>query len=303
MQSMHSSTSVLNSKTAMKKILFVIFAGMLTASCMNNWKAEAVDNDINTAENVGEPTTTIQKLRTTYASFINNSSYTQVMTDEVVEGVVTANDLSGNIYQFIYIQPIAADGTLDTSEGGIGVGIKGVGCLYTLFPVGQIIRINLKGLYVGGYGQAPRIGMPYINTNGAMRLGPMTFDMMKSHVEKIGKPHPELVQAREVTAADLTSANITKLTPMLVVMKNAEIKDVGWPYAHWEVGGDTYSEYHDIVINGTNVKQLLYTSTSATFAGDTIQPGKKTIYGLLNRYSTSYQLSLRSIDDIIELDK
>ena len=271
------------------------------AACMNDWDTEAVDNDLYSTQDFGEPTITIKQLRSNYASAISNSSYTQVTTDEVVEGVVTANDISGNIYQFIYIQPIAADGTLDTSEGGIGVGIKGIGCLYTLYPVGQRIRINLNGLYVGGYGQAPRIGMPYINTNGAMRLGPMTLDMMKNHVQKVGKPRPELVQAREVTAADLTSANITKLTPMLVVMKNAEIKDAGWPYAHWEVGGDTYSEYHDISIGGTTVKQLLYTSTSATFAGDTIQAGKKTIYGLLNRYSSSYQLSLRSLEDIIEL--
>jgi len=285
----------------MKKFLVMICAGLLMAACMNDWDTEAVDNDLYSTQDFGEPTITIKQLRSNYASAISNSSYTQVTTDEVVEGVVTANDISGNIYQFIYIQPIAADGTLDTSEGGIGVGIKGIGCLYTLYPVGQRIRINLNGLYVGGYGQAPRIGMPYINTNGAMRLGPMTLDMMKNHVQKVGKPRPELVQAREVTAADLTSANITKLTPMLVVMKNAEIKDAGWPYAHWEVGGDTYSEYHDISIGGTTVKQLLYTSTSATFAGDTIQAGKKTIYGLLNRYSSSYQLSLRSLEDIIEL--
>ena len=284
----------------MKKLLFTILAGMLVASCMNKWDTESVDNDLYSAPNIGEPTTTIQQLRSTYASAISNSSYTQVTKDEVVEGIVTANDISGNIYQFIYIQPLAADGTLDTSEGGIGVGIKGIGCLYTLYPVGQRIRISLKDLYVGGYGQAPRIGMPYINTNGAMRMGPMTLDMMKKHVQKVGKPRPELVEAREVTAADLTAANITKLTPMLVVLKNAEIKDAGCPYAHWEVGGDTYSEYHDISIGGTTVKQLLYTSTSATFAGDTIQPGRKTIYGLLSRYSSSYQLSLRSIDDIIE---
>lgn len=285
----------------MKKLLIMICAGLLMAACMNDWDTEAVDNDLYSTQDFGEPTMSIKQLRSTYASAISNSSYTQVTKDEVIEGVVTANDISGNIYQFIYIQPIAADGTLDTSEGGIGVGIKGIGCLYTLYPVGQKIRINLNGLYVGGYGQAPRIGMPYINTNGAMRLGPMTLDMMKNHVQKVGKPRPELVQALEVTAADLTSANITKLTPMLVMMKNAEIKDAGWPYAHWEVGGETYSEYHDIVIGGTTVKQLLYTSTSATFAGDTIQTGKKTIYGLLNRYSSSYQLSLRSLEDIIEM--
>lgn len=279
-------------------------AGMLVfASCMNKWDTEEVSNDLYSNPIIGEPNDSITGLRKTYASAINNSSYELVNTDKIVEGIVVANDISGNIYQYIYIQEMKEDGTLKMDEGGIGVGIKGLGCLYTLYPVGQKIRINLKGLYVGGYGQSPRIGMPYINTNGAMRMGPMTLDMMKSHIRKIGEPQPELAVAKNITANDLTTANITKLTPMLVKMENSTISDAGWPYAHWEVGGDTYSEYHDIKINGTNVKQLLYTSTSATFAGDTIQSGKKTIYGLLNRYSSSYQLSLRSLDDVIEMEQ
>jgi len=287
----------------MKKYLIMIFAGVLTmTACMNDFDENEVSNDEFTATGIGEPNTTISEIRAQFSSVISNSSYQQINSDEIFEGVVVANDVSGNIYQFIYVQGLNEDGTLNTDEGGIGVGIKGIGCLYTLFPVGQKIRVNLNGLYVGGYGQAPRVGMPYVNTNGAMRLGPMPLPYMKTNIQKIGSPRPELVEAHEVTAAELSSANITKLTPMLVVMKNAEIDDAGWPYAHWEAGGDTYSEYHDIIINGSEVRQLLYTSTSATFAGDTIRAGKKTIYGLLNRYSSSYQLSLRSLDDIIELE-
>ncbi|MBR6196929.1 MAG: hypothetical protein IKQ72_04950 [Bacteroidaceae bacterium] len=286
----------------MKKVFLALFAGTLTlASCMNDWDTEMVDNDLYSAENIGEPTTTLSKLRKDYASVIEGQSYTLVNKDEIVEGIVVANDISGNIYQSIFIQGVAKDGTLDTSEGGFGVSIKGIGCLYAIYPVGQKVRINLKDLYVGSYGKSPRIGMPYVNTNGALKLGPMTFPMMQSHIQKIGKPNVNMVQAREITADDLSANNIDKITPMLVVMKNVTISDAGWPYAHWEAGGDVYSEYHDITIGGVKKSQLLYTSTSSTFAGDTIKPGKKTIYGLLNRYTSSYQLSLRSIDDIIEL--
>ena len=286
----------------MKKVFLALFAGTLTfASCMNDWDNEMVDNDLYSAENIGEPTTTLSQLRKDYALEISNISYKLVEKDEIVEGIVVANDISGNIYQSIFIQGVAEDGTLDTSEGGFCVSIKGLGCLYSIYPVGQKVRINLKGLYVGSYGKSPRIGMPYINTNGAMKLGPMPFPMMQSHIQKIGKPNVNMVQAREITAADLSKSNIDKLTPMLVVLKNVEVSGTGKPYAHWEAGGDVYSETHDITIDGVTQSQLLYTSTSSTFAGDTIKPGKKTIYGLLNRYSSSYQLSLRSIDDIIEL--
>lgn len=292
----------------MKKVLFTLFAGLLAlGSCMNDWDTLEVSNDLYSNDSIDEPTTSISNIRKLYSAEINNSSYRQVTEDAIIEGVVVANDISGNIYQYIYIQGTYIDTLgverLINTEGGIGVGIKGIGCLYTLYPVGQKVRINLKGLYVGGYGQSPRIGMPFINTNGAMRLGPMTLDMMKTHIGKIGKPNPEMVTPKVVDATDLTDRNITQLTPLLVVLHDSEISDAGWPFAHWEVGGDTYSEYHDINIDGNVVKQLLYTSTSATFAGDTIQKGKKTIYGLLNRYSSSYQLSLRSLDDIIELEQ
>ncbi len=277
---------------------------MLTlASCMNDWDTEQISSDIYSNDTIGEPNITISEIRKAYSSEISNSSYSLVNDYKVVEGIVVANDISGNIYQYIYIQQLNDNGECSTDEGGIAVGIKGMGALYSLYPVGQKVRIALKGLYVGGYGQSPRIGMPYINTNGAMRMGPMPLSMMREHVRLVGTPQPELVKAREVSASEMNSNNITDLTPMLVVLNNAEISDAGWPYAHWEVGGDVYSEYHDISINGTKVSQLLYTSTSAQFAGDTIQSGKKTIYGLLNRYSSSYQLSLRDLNDVIELEK
>lgn len=292
----------------MKKVLFTLFAGLLIlGSCMNEWDTLEVSNDLYSNDSIDEPTTSISNIRKLYSVEINNSSYRQVTEDAIIEGIVVANDISGNIYQYIYIQGTYTDTLgvehLITSEGGIGVGIKGIGCLYTLYPVGQRIRINLKGLYVGGYGQSPRIGMPNINTNGAMRLGPMTLDMMKSHIRKIGEPQPQMVTPKNIDATDLTDKNINQLTPMFVVLHDSEIADAGWPYAHWEVGGDSYSEYHDINIDGNIAKQLLYTSTSATFAGDTIRSGKKTIYGLLNRYSSSYQLSLRSLDDVIDIEQ
>ena len=110
-------------------------------------------------------------------------------------------------------------------------------------------------------------------------------------------------RVKMLSCNDITLVPIADDMSHLVVLNNAQISDAGWPYAHWEVGGDTYSEYHDITIGNTMLKQFLYTSTSAQFAGDTIRAGRKTIYGLLGRYSSSYQLSLRSLDDIVELEK
>lgn len=88
----------------MKKVIFTIFAGMLTlASCMNDWDTEQISSSLYSNDTIGEPTVTIAELRKNFNSEISNSSYKLVTTDDVVEGVVVANDISGNIYQYIYI--------------------------------------------------------------------------------------------------------------------------------------------------------------------------------------------------------
>ena len=67
----------------MKKVFLALFAGTLTfASCMNDWDNEMVDNDLYSAENIGEPTTTLSQLRKDYASEISNISYKLVEKDE-----------------------------------------------------------------------------------------------------------------------------------------------------------------------------------------------------------------------------
>ena len=65
------------------------------------------------------------------------------------------------------------------------------------------MRVNLKGLYVGCYSKAPKVGTPYYTSAGNNRLGPMLFDALRTHVELIGDPNP---QAPELTPIDLTDA-------------------------------------------------------------------------------------------------
>lgn len=278
------------------------------ASCMNDFDSEAVSTDEFTAENVGEPNTTIIEVRTRFSAAIGNSSWEAVDEDLVLEGVVTANDISGNLYQQILIQEVGQDGTLRTDVPGIMVGIKNLSNFYTIFPVGQRIRINLKGLYVGGYGKQAKIGQPYINTNGTMRMGPMAGPYVKTNIQKVGTPNPTLVTAREITAADLTSGNIDKLTPMLVMMKGVTIPDAAsidktqHSFAY-TADPTVYSVEHRIKFSdGTTPSTCsLYTSTSANFACEVMPKGTVTLYGMLGRYSSSYQMQLRDINDVFEV--
>lgn len=296
----------------MKRLLkyaAMLFAGVCLASCMNDFDDETVNTDnILTAENVGEPNATISEILSQYSSSISNSNWELVEDDVVIEGIVTANDISGNLYQQILIQEAGADGNVRTDVPGIMVGMKGLSCFYTIFPVGQMIRVNLKGLYVGGYGKQPKIGQPYMNTNSALRMGPMSLPYVQSNIQKVGSPDKSKVVALSVTPSMLTSGNIDKLTPMLVKMENVTIPDAQSNdeernrYAHAPNSTDTYSVEHTIKFPDGSIPSTctLYTSTSALFASETMPKGKVTIYGMLGRYSSSYQMQMRDLKDIIE---
>lgn len=292
----------------MKNILrhtALLFAGICMTSCMNSFDEEPVDTSIVTAENVGTPNTTITEIRQQYSSAINNSSWEAVEEEKIIEGIVTANDISGNLYQQILIQETGSDGNVRTDVPGIMVGMKGLSCFYTIFPVGQKIRINLKGLYVGGYGRQAKIGQPYMNTNGAFRMGPMSLPYLKTNIQKVGTPDANAVVAKVVTPNDIKSGNIDKLTPMLVKMENVTIPDAKSDdveknsYAHAPNSTSTYSVEHSIKAGNTAFQSCtLYTSTSALFASEKMPEGTVTITGMLGRYNNNFQMQMRDINDI-----
>ncbi|MBQ5477862.1 MAG: hypothetical protein IIT64_08705 [Bacteroidaceae bacterium] len=285
----------------MKKYFIILLAGLLSTACMNDFEDEPVSVDKFTAENVGTPNTTISKVRSKYSSIISNSGHTPINEDLVIEGIVTSSDITGNLYQVMVIQEMNEDGTVNTTVPGINIGIKGVSNLYTIFPVGQVVRISLKGLYIGGYGQCPKIGEPYITASATptQRIGPMCLPSMTKHIQKVGKADAKNVKARELTADDVKNGDLSKLSPMLVSLKTVKIKEAdGFTmYAHKE-SATTYSVENNILFSDKSTKILLYTSSSATFANNLLPEGWLNMQGILSRYNSSWQFQLISEDDI-----
>lgn len=177
-----------------------------TTSCMDDHDAPNVDNFIVTSPtDIGEVNATILDVKEKFcvdaskADYSRNSSnfYTKVTDDIIIEGVVCANDISGNLYQTLLIRNIdntkaATDPAHDQS---IILAVKST-ALYPYFALGQRVKINLKGLYAGVYSKAPRIGMPTVSSAGNINLGPALFETLKTNVQVVGKPDasaPELI--------------------------------------------------------------------------------------------------------------
>ena len=168
-------------------------AALPLASCMSDVDDPDTEGYLITSPtSIGEVNSTIGEVKDKYCSAGSSNFYERVNEDVIIEGVVVANDEGGNLYQTLLIRSIdEAAGT----DQCIVLAVKNT-CLYPYFPLGQRIKINLKGLYAGCYSKVPKIGQPYRTSSGNLRLGPMLLELCRTNIELVGEPDlnaPELV--------------------------------------------------------------------------------------------------------------
>ena len=195
-------------------IIAIAALGLLSTSCMDDHDApDMTDFAVTSKKDIGEVNTTILDVKEKYcadaskADYSRNSSnfYKKVTEDEIIEGVVCANDISGNLYQTILLRSIdnSKTATDPAHDQSIILAVKST-ALYPYFKLGQRVKVNLKGLYAGIYSKTPRIGMPTMSSAGNINLGPMLFELLATNVQLVGTPNPN---APELTPLDKTDAD------------------------------------------------------------------------------------------------
>jgi len=184
----------------MKKIFSLILMGLAltagTTSCMDDWDDADVKGYSIFAKDIDTTGCyiSISSLKDKYckssarATYARNSSNweNKISSKLVTEGIVISNDGPwGALYQQIVLREPGTG-----KEGPcIVLSIKNT-CLYPYFPIGQRIRVQLEGLYVGAYSKTPKIGYPYFTSKGNHSLGPIPFEMCGTNVMAIGDPDP-----------------------------------------------------------------------------------------------------------------
>lgn len=322
----------------MKKIFSILLTGLVAtlplASCMDDFDAPDTDNFIVTSPtSVGEVNTTIGEIKdrfcasSTGADIARNASNFafKVNEDLVIEGVVVANDVSGNLYQTLMIRNIDAAAGTDQS---IIVAVKNT-CLYPYFPLGQRIRINLNGLYVGCYSKVPRIGQPYYTSKGNLNLGPMLLNMCATNVELIGKPDldaPELVPEDLTTtdgeswlraSANRVYSNVPRLATVSGLIKEvqgaaADIADKGENSGEFEplpkilapeaLYDDGYGVDRTIRLKSNTSSVVLRTSTQNEISFLPVPTDLRSYTGMLTYYD-GWQIQLRTPGDIRQVEQ
>ena len=219
---------------------------------------------------------TISELRT------QNAAATQdvpiiITQDQVLKAVITGNDESGNIFKKIYLQDETGAIEMEVDQSSV----------YNYYPVGQTVYVDLNGLSISVYGDEQQLGHP----EGYLYRTP--WEDFEKHVSKDGWANPE--NAKPVVIDDISTINAAP--------DNYKFKLVQFTGVTFQNGGkgifapeDGYGEENITDSHGNTI--MIRTSNYASFAGNKLPEGKGNITGILGRFNGTWQLTLRTANDV-----
>ncbi len=190
-------------------------------------------------------------------------------TDVNVAAVVTADEISGNLYKSVYIKD---------ATGGMKINLTYSGGLY----VGDSIRINLKGVKLNSYGSQIQLD---------------SIDLERS-VYKIATGL--VVKPRKVTYTQLITMNpaVNQLyyQSELVELDSLEFDNGSKGQTFADAVGKASANL--VLITPSSITTILRSSGYSNFAAALAPCGKLNLVAIVGQYNGTIQLTLRQFGDI-----
>jgi len=264
---------------------------LLLLSCMDNdWDIPGTDGSEYGNQAVTETNlVSIAQLKQKYATVIYNGSYVQFTEPTQIKGVVTGNDVQGNIYNQIAIEDGTGSMIICVAQGG----------MFGQLQVGREIIVELQNLYIGSYGQQPEIGTPYTNKNGRTYVSRMPRSLWQSHFKMLGmkSASPTEFDKTMLGNADYMKENCGRLMTIRgVKFQGANGKKVFAADKDKDAANSVNRSLQGISSNQLVVR----TSTYADFANKPMPQGEVDITGIFTRYNNTWQVLIREESDIVE---
>lgn len=287
----------------MKKIKFIAlaFLALTLGSCMGDGYADPDLTEKVPASPWGNNSLreknviSIADLKTQFATIINSDNgYKQIEKDMMIKAVVTGNDVSGNIYNQVSVQD---------ASGAIIIAINGSG-LSGYLPVGQEILVNLKGLYIGSYKKLPQIGG--VNTklsDGSLGMGKIERAIWNEHFKILNPGEadastvvPEEFDLTKLTDAAYMDANVGKLMTLKKVKFASANGTNVWAPDDTNTSLELIDAETGKKISSSNL--VVRNSGYSKFANEVVPQGVFDITGIFTRFGNTWQIVLRSTDDL-----
>ena len=276
-----------------RAVFYLLLApvSLLLFSCMDNdWDIPGTDGSEYGNQAVTETNlVSIAQLKQKYATVIYNGSYVQFTEPTQIKGVVTGNDVQGNIYNQIAIEDGTGSMIICVAQGG----------MFGQLQVGREIIVELQNLYIGSYGQQPEIGTPYTNKNGRTYVSRMPRSLWQSHFKMLGmkSASPTEFDKTMLGNADYMKENCGRLMTIRgVKFQGANGKKVFAADKDKDAANSVNRSLQGISSNQLVVR----TSTYADFANKPMPQGEVDITGIFTRYNNTWQVLIREESDIVE---
>jgi len=199
-----------------------------------------------------------------------------------LRAVVVSSDEGGNYYKSMVIQD---------STGGVELQLDMTG-LHTVYPVGQRVVIVLNGLVIGDYNNLTQVGWIY-EGNQVGRINSLYFNQ---YIIRDGLPNlnnlPKTLTNNDIDFSSLKDINKLVRLEGVTFENNA----IGEPFAYNNFATDWVVNVP--LANGTTQPVTVRTSNFARFRSMIIEEKEYNLTGILTIFRNSYQLMIRTKDDI-----
>lgn len=205
----------------------------------------------------------------------------QFINNEVITGIVTANDANDNFYKSIVIQD---------STASITIRLDGFG-LSAQFPLGMRVMVKLNGMWMGEYGGMLQLG------GGIDRTDPIQVDLIALPSALFNRHLFSVGLASMPTPIDIQYGQMhDSLHSRLIKINQVEF-----------AASDTAQPYSDVINKITTSHSVkfcsggtiyLRTSGFANFAAQKTPVGNGSIVGIYSVFGSQKQLAIRDTSDI-----
>lgn len=225
---------------------------------------------------------TIRQLKQLHSA----GKFEKIDQDAIVEGVVVADDKSGNFYQSIVLQD---------NTGGLVVRIAG-SSLYSSYPIGRKLYIKTKGLFLGDYGGTIQIGggidssLSYSTQLAGIAIGLIDKFIVKGTFN-------QFVEPRIIEPSQLTDNIYDTLQSTLVAIDHLQFNDADLMQTFADATKQV-SAVSFVLQNCNGSAVALRNSSYATFANVNVPKGNGRLTGIFSLYNSDKQIIIRDTSDL-----
>ncbi|MDO5656203.1 MAG: DUF5689 domain-containing protein [Flavobacteriaceae bacterium] len=219
----------------------------------------------------------------------------KVTENIIFEGYVVSSDQTGNFFKTMSVQ-----NSLTNPTAGLQIEMDMTN-LYTFYPIGSRVVVDVNGLYVAKDRGTYKVGYEF-DSNGVMRVGRMSEDMALSHVSMTCDPVGEVVPVSYATISEaMNEANLNTL----IKLENVQFQSAGAGQTYYDPNNAFGGATNVTVVDSQGTTMVLRNSAYADFAAEILPDGSGSLTAVLSAYSNSnnvtpstYQLFIRDTSDV-----